>query len=199
MSTMLRIGPHDHGRELTYEEFLTGDYQEGYKYELIRGELYVSPQASFPHDWVEGHVRKVLTFYWAKRPDLVKWVSPKARVFIPGEGETCPEPDIAVYRDCQPGKTADWRQFSPLIVVEVVSETDPDKDYVRNVELYRKVPSILEYWLFDRCSEDDGPTLRVHRRDSGDQSWKIDDYDSGATYTTPLLPDFSLPVSPDEE
>src|SRR5687768_14222795 len=44
MSTMLRIGPHDHGREMTYEEFLAGDYEEGYKYELIRGELYVSPQ-----------------------------------------------------------------------------------------------------------------------------------------------------------
>lgn len=200
MSTMLRIGPHDHGRELTYDEFLAGDYDEGYKYELIAGELYVSPQANFPHDWVEGHVRKLLTFYWSRRPDLIKWVSPKARVFVPGQRKaTCPEPDVAVYRDCLPGKHADWQQFSPLIVVEVVSDTDPDKDYVRNVALYQQVPSILEYWIFDKCGDDDGPVLRVYHRDSGEQEWMVADYGPADTYATSLLPGFEMPVTPVED
>ena len=38
-----QLGPADHGRELTYDEFLAGDYEEGHKYELIDGRLYVSP------------------------------------------------------------------------------------------------------------------------------------------------------------
>jgi Uma2 family endonuclease len=84
-------------------------------------------------------------------------------------------------------------------VIEIVNDSDPDKDYVRNVELYQKVPTILEYWLFDKVDEVDGPTLRVYRRDSGNQEWKIDDYGPEATYTTPLLPSLSLPVSPDQD
>jgi hypothetical protein len=39
--------------------------------------------------------------------------------------------------------------------------------------------------------------MRVYRRDSGGQPWTIDEYDAGASYTTPLLPGFKLPVSPD--
>ena len=83
-----------------------------------------------------------------------------------------------------------------MIVVEVVSDTDPDKDYGRNVELYRQVPSILEYWVFDRCGDDDGPVLRVYLRDSGDQDWKIADYGPADTYSTSRLPGFRLPVTP---
>jgi Uma2 family endonuclease len=36
-----------------------------------------------------------------------------------------------------------------VLVGEVVWEDDPDKDLVRNVELYLQVPSIREYWVLD--------------------------------------------------
>ena len=49
----LRLGPGDHGQRMSYDEYLAGDYQPGYKYELIDGELYVSPEANRAHDWVE--------------------------------------------------------------------------------------------------------------------------------------------------
>ena len=39
MATVLKIGPADHGRPMTLDEFQAGDYEEGYKYELIDGEL----------------------------------------------------------------------------------------------------------------------------------------------------------------
>jgi hypothetical protein len=41
---------------MTLEEYLGGDYEEGYRYELIGGELYVSPQPNPPHDIVEEYV-----------------------------------------------------------------------------------------------------------------------------------------------
>jgi Uma2 family endonuclease len=200
MSTVLRIGPHDHGREMTYEQFLAGDYEEGYKYELIDGSLYVSPQPNFPHDWVETHVRSLLTVYWLSHRNVISWVSAKARVFVRRRRKsTCPEPDISVYQGARPAKDSQWEQMSPTIVVEIVSESDPHKDYQRNVELYRQVPSILEYWLFDKCGDDDGPVMRAYSRDSGDSDWTTRDYGPADVYTTPLLPGFSLPVSPESD
>jgi Uma2 family endonuclease len=200
MSTMLRIGPHDHGREMTLEEYLAGDYEEGYRYELIRGELYVSPQPNPPHDEMSEYLNDLLTVYKLKHRKIVKRLSSHCRVFVPGERKTtCPEPDFALYNDYARGSGQNsWQKFSPFIVIEIVSDSDPDKDYVRNVELYQKVPTILEYWLFDKVDEADGPTLRVHRRDTGDQEWKTEDYGPEASYSTQLLPGFSLPVCPDE-
>ncbi len=191
------LGPADHGRELTYEEFLAADYVKGRNYELIDGKLYVSPAANYPHDWIQEHVSEALTLYKSVRPNVVERISARSRVFVPGKHKTtCPEPDFAVYKTCPPGRDVDWQDISPMIVVEIVSPDDPYKDYVRNVELYQRVPSILEYWVFDRCRDPHGPTLTVYHRESARQKWKTDDYGPEEVYTTKLLPGFKLPVCP---
>ena len=192
-----QLGPADHGRDLTYEEFLAGNYEEGHRYELIDGRLYVSPFPNYPHDWVQQHVNQVLTFYQALRPNIVQRISSHSRVFVPGRRKTtCPEPDFAIYKTCPPGRDVKWEDISPIIVVEIVSESDPHKDYVRNVDLYQRVPSIREYWVFDRCRDPHGPTLTVYHRSSARQKWKTDDFGPEDVYTTELLPGFKLPVCP---
>jgi Uma2 family endonuclease len=80
--------------------------------------------------------------------------------------------------------------------VEIVEGDDAGKDYVRNVDLYQRVPSIREYWLFDRCTKLCGPALRVYHRSTSRHKWKTADYGPDETYTTSLLPGFKLPVSP---
>ena len=43
MSTLAtRIGPADHGRAMTLEEFRDAEEEEGYRYELARGVLEVT-------------------------------------------------------------------------------------------------------------------------------------------------------------
>jgi hypothetical protein len=37
--TGLVLGPADHGRILTAEEFESADYKPGYKYEIVHGRL----------------------------------------------------------------------------------------------------------------------------------------------------------------
>ena len=44
---------NDHGRPMRRDEFEAGEYEEGYKYELIDGKIYVSPQPNAPEGWVE--------------------------------------------------------------------------------------------------------------------------------------------------
>jgi hypothetical protein len=82
MSTALRLtsaeprqlGPKDHGRELSYEEFLETDYQEGHRYEIIDGRLYVSPFPNFSDDWYECFVAKQLETWARQHRNTLGWV-----------------------------------------------------------------------------------------------------------------------------
>ncbi len=38
-----RLGPLDRGLPMTFNQFMRADYEEGYQYELIDGELYIVP------------------------------------------------------------------------------------------------------------------------------------------------------------
>ena len=63
MTTTFKFGPSDHGRALTLEEFFAGDYEEGFRFELIDGELYVSPEPDLADDWVEKWINAKLYLY----------------------------------------------------------------------------------------------------------------------------------------
>ena len=195
MATVLKLGPDDHGRPMTYEQFMAADYEHGYRYELIQGKLYVAPQPNPPHSWYTRYALRKLDKYSELHPETINWVDGNARVFIRGSHElTAPEPDIAAYRNYPDQPPADWRDVSPILVVEVLGGEDDEKDLVRNVDLYRQIPSIQEYWIFDIRDDVDSPTMIVHRRHGG--SWKTIQLDCDATYTTTLLPGFSLPIKP---
>ncbi len=48
-ASSLKIGPADHGRKMTLEEFLDAEETEGYLYELARGVLEVTEIPNDPH------------------------------------------------------------------------------------------------------------------------------------------------------
>jgi Uma2 family endonuclease len=199
MATLTKLGPADHGRPVALDDFMVGDHQEGYQYELIDGKLYVTPLPDLPENRVEIWILTKLWNYAQANPSAINFVTPKARVFVPDRtGVTNPEPDVAAYRDFPVEASFDsvrWEDVSPALVVEVLSREDPDKDLIRNVELYLQVPSVREYWLFDtRLEGADRPTLRVYRR--WGNRWRIIDLPFGETYTTKLLPEFELLVDP---
>lgn len=200
MATLLKIGPADHNRPLTLEEFLNACGQEGYHYELIGGKLYVSPLPNAPQGLVERWIYRLLDRYAGDHPEVINFVYGKTRVFVPGAGETTvPEPDVAAYRDFPAALPLDevrWQDVSPLVVVEVLSEDDPDKDLVRNVELYRQVPSIQEYWILDARASATWPSFLVYRRRDRRRWRKLLTIEPGSTYTTDLFPGFRLTVAP---
>jgi Uma2 family endonuclease len=196
----LRLGPADHGRPLTLDEFETGDYEPGYKYELIDGRLEVSPTANPPENRLERWLDGALTAYAALHPEVINFVTSKARVFIPGRhAVTCPEPDLLAYRDfpleASLRRGYRWNAVHPILVAEVLVEGEPEKDLVRNVELYLQAPSIKEYLVLDGRADPANPTLFVHRR-RGARWQRAIEVRPGETYTTRLLPGFSLPIDP---
>jgi Uma2 family endonuclease len=200
-ATRLKLTPKDHGREIDPDEFDAADGEEGYHYEIIDGRVYVSPVPDNPTDSLERWLFEKLFLYSREHPEVINYLSPKTRVFVHSRPKaTKPEPDIAAYNDYPhhlPRRQRRWQDFSPFLVVEVVSEEKPEKDLVRNVELYVEVPSIKEYWVLDPRPDPDRPSLRVYRR-RGKNWQKPIEVPFGETYQTPrVLPGFTLVVDPD--
>ena len=108
-----------------------------------------------------------------------------------------PEPDVACYVEFAErfAADADWRDYSPILVVEVISADTADKDLVRNRRLYLQVPSIQEYWILDPREGIAGLTMLVYRRRGRRWAARIT-VEPGATYTTPMLPGFSIVLNP---
>jgi Uma2 family endonuclease len=194
-----KFGPADHGRPVSLEEFQTARWEEGYQYELIDGKLYVSPVPNLPQGFVERWIYRKLDRYSDAHPDVVNFVYNKAHVFVPDRpGVTNPEPDVAAYHDFPLHVNfgdLNWQDVSPVLVVEVLSLDDPDKDLVRNVELYLQVPSIKEYWIIDTRGDPNQPSMQVCRR-RGQRWQRVIEVAAGETYTTRLLPDFTLVLDP---
>ena len=201
MQTKIYLTPADQGRELSWEEFASADTEGGFRYEMIEGRIEVSPVPNFQHDRVLSQLLSALYLYSAQHKDILPHVSARGCVFLPDppRGITAPEPDIAGYTDLFPEGTPeveqDWRNITPALVVEILSEGTEDKDLERNRRLYLQVPSIREYWIVDPRPSDDEPMMIVFRR-RGTRWAPRRILLAGGTYTTPMLPGFSLVMDP---
>lgn len=193
-----KFGPADHGRPVSVAECEDAEYEPGFQYEIIDGRLYVSPLPNMPENFLETWLQGHLWEYTRSYPDRKARVSAKARVFVPGRPElTVPEPDLALYEPYPvevPARDLKWEDFSPLVVAEILVDSDPHKDLVRNVELYLQVPGIAEYWVLDGRENPDEPLLISRRRYRG--RWLMNEVLFGETYTTRTLPGFELVIDP---
>jgi Uma2 family endonuclease len=196
--TKLKFGPADHGRPVTEEELEDAEYDEGHLFEIIDGRFYVSPKPSLPEGFLDDWLYDKLRDFVRACPDVVNKASDGARVFVPGRPDlTVPEPDLALYRDFPfdiPIRDLNWQEVSPIVVAEVLVDSDPTKDLVRNVDLYFQVPSIVEYWILDGREDPDEPVLVARRRHK--RQWRIHEVTYGETYTTRTLPGFELLIDP---
>ncbi len=199
MTTILKLGPGDHGKAVSSEEVRTAQRKLGYRYEVIDGKLYVTPIPNLPHDRILRWILDAVNGYSAKHPDIFNYVTTNGKVIVPDRpGLTEPESDLIAFEDFPldaPFADVRWEDLTPVLVVEIISEEDPEKDLERNVELYEEISSIREYWIFDPRTDPDHPTLLVYRR-RGQRWQKPILVPFGETYTTRWLPDFSLRVAP---
>lgn len=199
MSTVqLKLGPADHDRPLSLDDFESADYEPGFRYEIIDGRLYVSPEANFAESVLERWLDRKLSRYSEDHPEVINFVAVKSRVFVhKRKRATVPEPDLTAYRDLdlsRPFRDIHWRDLGPLLVAEILVEGDAHKDLTRNLELYFDVPSVREYWVLDGRDDPDEPTLIQHRRYG--QRWLVRSFPYGSTFATKLLPGFSLVIDP---
>jgi len=133
---------------------------DGNKYELVRGELFVTPPPSVEHEEVLARLSAMLTGYVEKHC-LGRVYHPRAVIRYEGSEA---EPDLMVR--AVPGGTRGnaWEKLPPpLLVIEVLSPMTRRRDLVAKREYYHDAGA-GEYWVIDS----DQHEIRVIRRGGQD-------------------------------
>src|SRR4051812_14817281 len=71
-TTRLQLGPADHGRRLTLEEFLDAEGEPGYRYELARGVVEVTNVPNDPHWQIVDNLRELFSTHRRAHPGLIR-------------------------------------------------------------------------------------------------------------------------------
>ncbi len=176
------VGPADHGRRMTLEEFIDADCAEGWLYELARGVVDVTEVPRPEHGLIVWRVGLLFMRYHDAHRGVIKFAGGggECRLRLPGM-QSDRHPDQAIYLDPVPKGPDPWERWVPHIVVEVVSKGGEDRDYVEKREEYLRA-GIREYWILD-------PSLRrmlVLRR-AGDV-WEEAILNEDGVHRTHLLP-----------
>jgi Uma2 family endonuclease len=143
------IGPADHGRCMTLDEFIKADFQEGWLYELGRGVVEVTEVPSRRHGHIVERATKMFVIYHHDHPGRIGYQASRATCAIRLPGlVSSRHPDQAIYLDPEPRGREVWTRWIPHIVVEVVNPRGRRRDFVIKREEYLRV-GIREYWILD--------------------------------------------------
>lgn len=191
------LGPRDAGRMLSRREYLRCRDADGYLTEIIDGAVHVSPSAQPLHDYWCRLVRLTLESFADERSDVINYIGTDNDIEIPGRrGLTRPRPDQSAYRGFPPlaemKPDADWADFSPVLVVEVISRRRARKDTHRNRNLYWLEPNIAEYWIVDPRKDQQQPRMIIHVREPGEPDWIEYEVPFGDTWESSQLPGLKI-------
>ena len=122
---------------------------DGNKYELIRGELFVTPPPTDHHETISARLSRQLDRYVAAN-GLGFVYHPRAVVRYQGSEV---EPDLMV-RQPQDQRNADWDGAPlPILIVEILSGSTRRRDHEHKRDFYMDA-GVAAYWIVDpdrRC------------------------------------------------
>ena len=120
---------------------------EGVRAELIDGELWDLASPSRKHQEIVSALTTSITNHIASRNGACKVYPAPFAVNLFADESTFVEPDISVI--CDSEKLSDRScEGAPDLVVEVVSPSNPEMDYISKLNLYREA-GVREYWICD--------------------------------------------------
>jgi Uma2 family endonuclease len=144
----------------TYEDYLSTPEDSSQRYEIVDGELFVTPTPRFRHQEVVTNLAVTLAAL-ARGHGLGKVVG--APVTFRLRDDTVTEPDLIFIRADRLDIVVDGRVVGgpPDLVVEVLSPSN--RSYDRNLKRRRyQAANVPELWILDA----DADTLEVWRPDS---------------------------------
>ena len=117
---------------------------DGNKYELVRGELFVTPPPTDAHETVAARLSGILVPY-VEQHGLGLVYHPRAVMRFAGSEV---EPDLMV-RALHPGDRPDWDDAPiPILIVEILSPGTRKRDQVKKRSLYINA-GVAEYWMIE--------------------------------------------------
>ncbi len=131
---------------------------DGNRYEIIDGELHVTPPPGFRHQSVSWELTLLIGNYLDRYPAGQGFFAPGDVIIDP---RNVVEPDVFVIPRTDPRPT-EWKHIkSLLLAVEVVSPSSVRRDRGKKRVLYQRF-NVAEYWIVE-------PVARLIER------WRPDD------------------------
>ena len=118
---------------------------DGHRYEVLDGELFVTPAPALRHQWIVGKLYRAICEHAARR--RVGWA-----LFSPADIEFTPQrlvqPDVFVVPWTERPPTS-WRDVTALLLaVEVLSPSTARADRQVKRRIYQS-EGVPEYWIVD--------------------------------------------------
>jgi Uma2 family endonuclease len=179
---------------VTSVKFTSADLElmpdDGKRYELIEGELYVSRQPSIAHQYSCSRLCQFLGD-WNDKHGLGVVLPAPGLIF--GEGDDVAPDVVWVTRERLAIATdrAGHLLTAPELAIEVLSpgKANEDRDRRVKLKLYSR-QGVQEYWIVDAMLQQVSVYRRDHDQLELDRTLYVDD-----TLESPLLPGFSCRVA----
>lgn len=174
--------------EWTYEDYLRLP-DDGRRYEVIRGFLYVTPPPVYYHQVVVSEINHLLDSY-VRQNRLGRVLNAPVGVRLPrGVGDPV-QPDLVYLRsDNLPLMDAPYIDRVPDLLVEVLSPSTRQIDQRDKFSAYQAA-GVPEYWLVDPRSR----TIVIHQLKDGAYV-ELDRGGLGDSVRSAVLPGFSVEVA----
>ncbi len=133
---------------------------DGNKYELVFGKLFVTPAPSVTHEMIAARLSRILDPFVAAH-GLGMVFRPRAVMRHDGSEV---EPDLIVRKEGFGDDDAAWDRLPlPILVVEIIAPTTRRRDNINKRQLYTEA-RVAEYWIVDGYAH----AVRVVRPDGFD-------------------------------
>ncbi|MGZ8489574.1 MAG: Uma2 family endonuclease [Candidatus Binatia bacterium] len=168
---------------LTYDDYceLPNDRN---RYEILDGELAVTPAPRTKHQSISGHLYRILANHIVANQLGDIYAAPTDVILAP---TTVVQPDLIFIGDGRRGIVTERAiEGAPTLVIEILSPTTHRADRQTKAQLYAKY-DVPHYWLIDP----DQQTLEAYEL-SGDQYQLVIKTQNAETFTPLLFPGLSI-------
>lgn len=147
----------------TFQAFETEKAEDFHKLEYINGRVYAMAGGSEVHNRLSGEMFRLLANHIGKKNPCVAFNSDQKTVKDLERAATKNAKGVSVYPDASVLSKGDDGVLTPLILMEVLSDSTGSKDRKEKLPAYKQIPSVKEILLVNQQS----PVVEVYAR-SGD-------------------------------
>lgn len=179
-------------REIALQRPLDADDLRGFpdddkRYEIIGGQLVVSPSPTYRHQRVSFKLTSVLDRYLSASCGAQAVAAPMDVHLSPND---VVQPDLLVVLDQRTGIIQDRGIMgAPDLVIEILSPASIENDFLRKSKLYERA-GVREYWIVNP----DGETVSVQTLE-GDRYVLTGEYGRDDTLRSAVLEGFELELA----
>jgi Uma2 family endonuclease len=172
--------------KLTYADYLRFP-DDGLRHEIIDGKHYVTPSPATRHQRISRNLLYLVQHHLESHPIGELFAAPFDALLSDFDIVV---PDLLyLSNERSPFLTSKNLQGPPDLVIEILSPSTKSRDRKLKRDLYERV-GVQEYWVVDP----DKDCIDVYRR-SGHAFGEPTSISRTGVLTTPLLPDFELPLA----